>query len=546
MALFDWIRSDLHNLNLDWIISKIKTVEESEQGAVDAAADAKASKTAAASSATAANNSKTAAAASATAAAGSAAQAQALVDQLDTTIAQDVSEWLENNLTPTSPPVDDTLTIQGAAADAKKTGDEINDLKTKIGEISEHTYNLFEVGTANDYILNADAILTIANDVIMVTNTKSTNQAYATKALDVSQYNTVTVSAESKSGTGTLRIRVGGSENLVTSGWSWIGSIGSADSYATIDVTEYNYIYLSFYAAGNTSIPIDAYSFYEGVMVTATAEKLPYIKYGLVVKDMPEVKETLAKVSNKITDRFLSVAHMGGYYNGKNGENRRSAITNTCNKKLFNCLEIDVQYTSDAVPVCIHLDSYTASQQVASLNGTYVDITISEHTYVELLTYRFWNEVICTLDEVVNIAKRNGFKLIIDKAYRNDEIANLSNTFEVIRKYDMFKDVIFYSNLANIDYFLNYSNRLNLCFIPTASTYDDTRYTPIINANPNCNFYAFFDYTTVSDLQTLVAQVTPNMSIGFGVIDTLSTYEDYFVSSSFMISNKLNVFDVVN
>lgn len=132
MPLFDWIRSDLHNLNLDWIISKIRTVEESEQGAFDAAADANASKTAAASSATAANNSKNAAAGSATLAAVSAQQAQNLVDQLDTTIAQDVSDWLENNLTPTSPPVDDTLTIQGAAADAKKTGDEISDLKTKI------------------------------------------------------------------------------------------------------------------------------------------------------------------------------------------------------------------------------------------------------------------------------------------------------------------------------------------------------------------------------------------------------------------------------
>lgn len=147
MPLFDWIRSDLHSLNLDWIISKIKTVEESEQGAVDAAADANASKTAAAASATAANNSKTAAAGSATAAAGSAAQAQALVDQLDTTIAQDVSDWLEDNLTPTSPPVDDTLTIQGAAADAKKTGDEISDLKTILNALNGRDITLvFEHG----------------------------------------------------------------------------------------------------------------------------------------------------------------------------------------------------------------------------------------------------------------------------------------------------------------------------------------------------------------------------------------------------------------
>lgn len=35
-----------------------------------------------------------------------------------------VTNWLRDNITPTTPPVDDTLTIQGAAADAKKVGDE--------------------------------------------------------------------------------------------------------------------------------------------------------------------------------------------------------------------------------------------------------------------------------------------------------------------------------------------------------------------------------------------------------------------------------------
>lgn len=132
MPLFDWIHSNLHDLNLDWIIGKIKNVETAEANSAASAADANAAKTAAAGSATAANNSKTAAAGSATAAAASAQTAQNLVDQLDTTIAADVETWLNTHVTPTSPIVDDTLTIQGAAADAKKTGDEITDLKTAI------------------------------------------------------------------------------------------------------------------------------------------------------------------------------------------------------------------------------------------------------------------------------------------------------------------------------------------------------------------------------------------------------------------------------
>lgn len=51
-------------------------------------------------------------------------------------IAQGVSDWMDEHLTPTTPVVDDTLTVQGAAADAKKTGDEIADLKSAISQMS--------------------------------------------------------------------------------------------------------------------------------------------------------------------------------------------------------------------------------------------------------------------------------------------------------------------------------------------------------------------------------------------------------------------------
>lgn len=47
-------------------------------------------------------------------------------------IAQKVADWMDENLTPTTPPVDASLKVQGAAADAKKTGDEISDLKSQI------------------------------------------------------------------------------------------------------------------------------------------------------------------------------------------------------------------------------------------------------------------------------------------------------------------------------------------------------------------------------------------------------------------------------
>lgn len=47
-------------------------------------------------------------------------------------IAQGVSDWMDENLTPTTPVVDASLTVQGAAADSAKVGQELSDLKSQI------------------------------------------------------------------------------------------------------------------------------------------------------------------------------------------------------------------------------------------------------------------------------------------------------------------------------------------------------------------------------------------------------------------------------
>ena len=57
---------------------------------------------------------------------------QAIDGTSATAIAEGVADWMDENLTPTTPVVDASLTVQGAAADAKKTGDEISALKSQI------------------------------------------------------------------------------------------------------------------------------------------------------------------------------------------------------------------------------------------------------------------------------------------------------------------------------------------------------------------------------------------------------------------------------
>ena len=62
---------------------------------------------------------------------------QQLPPLVDANIGGEVSEWLENNVDPVGSAVvvDKTLSISGAAADAKVAGDEIGDLKTRISPL---------------------------------------------------------------------------------------------------------------------------------------------------------------------------------------------------------------------------------------------------------------------------------------------------------------------------------------------------------------------------------------------------------------------------
>lgn len=51
-------------------------------------------------------------------------------------IAEDVAAWMDEHITENPTVViDDSLSIRGAAADAKKTGDEVSDLKRAVSSI---------------------------------------------------------------------------------------------------------------------------------------------------------------------------------------------------------------------------------------------------------------------------------------------------------------------------------------------------------------------------------------------------------------------------
>lgn len=117
MGLFEhWPYTNFHDLNLDWIVDKVKKIN-------DDVASAQSSAESAAGSAEAASGSATEASAAASIAVEKA-------DLITDSIAENVTAWLDEHITPTTPAIDNTLTVSGAAADAAVTGDQIT--KTRI------------------------------------------------------------------------------------------------------------------------------------------------------------------------------------------------------------------------------------------------------------------------------------------------------------------------------------------------------------------------------------------------------------------------------
>ena len=148
MAFYDkFPYTNFQELNLDWLTQEVSKVRDNRDASDASAAAALASEKAAKASETAAASSQQAAANSETAAAGSEAASAEYLEQIGTHTAGAVADWLKDNITPTTPAVDASLTISGAAADAKKTGDAVNDLKSAFDDALSPSGTLYNLCT---------------------------------------------------------------------------------------------------------------------------------------------------------------------------------------------------------------------------------------------------------------------------------------------------------------------------------------------------------------------------------------------------------------
>lgn len=135
--------SNFHDMNLDYVLEKTKDIEDNVKSAADSASAAADSADAAALSEKNAADSEAAAALSEQNAANSETAAKNYADNIADPVAGLVTSWLDDNVDPgTGYVIDSSLTISGAAADAKATGAEISELKSALIDLNSYDFLL--------------------------------------------------------------------------------------------------------------------------------------------------------------------------------------------------------------------------------------------------------------------------------------------------------------------------------------------------------------------------------------------------------------------
>lgn len=153
-----------------------------------------------------------------------------------------VSDWLEDNVTPTTPVVDASLSIARAAADAKATGDGIADLKSAVYQ--EYTLSGWQKG-----VFNASGLIvssfngTVSPSTVYVVGTKV--------HLEENCYATVAYYGDS----GYIgKVAANGSINQTADDWKYFTSDFNSFDYAPSGA---KFIQIALYVTDSTTITTD-------------------------------------------------------------------------------------------------------------------------------------------------------------------------------------------------------------------------------------------------------------------------------------------------
>ena len=444
MGLFEHFPyTNFHDLNLNWIIGKIKNVETAEENTAASAEAAAGSAQEAAGSAHEAAGSAQEAAGSAQEAAGFAENAAGSAEDAAETVADTIEQinLLQSrvdNIIPSGTQTEgntELIDIRVAADGViyPSAGDSVrgqitktnNNLGELIDDITEPGKNLLY--SKSTILTPSDgASVDITDSGITVTATDSRTYRQQSFKIDVRGVDKITISASAATGTGTPRIRVGDYPHTV-----WINTFPEGVLTGTVDVSNYDYVAVALYAVYSADPETGKYVTYEHIQV----------ERGGKVTYFDSNKYELKKEYNEASDKYVkSCAHKGGLlYDGEDGNDRLSAYEAAA-LNGFNYGEVDIQFTSDLVPVACHLDTNSAASGLfKDSGGTAVTVTISQTTYSDLLEYNYCGEKIASIEQIAKLFKRYGMEILIDKIYASTEATKLQALKNVLSRTGMAK-----------------------------------------------------------------------------------------------------------
>ena len=234
----------------------------------------------------------------------------------------------------------------------------------------------------------------------------------------------------------------------------------------------------------------------------------------------------------KAKSNILSIAHQGFSTTEQYFGNCRVSVVHGAYLNGFDHTEIDLQFSSDGVPVCCHDATFTDTH-----NGSTV-VTIAEHTVEELKMFGYYGETIATLEEIVAECKRLGLGLYIDKVNNIDSDAKWASVFSVLKKHCMAHCVTWLAFNEKISAwdkdakFAIVAHELNDGYINHAITIANAGHEVFLNVN--------HETCTVDKIIKYNAKLPAGVNIGVWTIDNMDTYEAYKPYVCAITSNKIS------
>lgn len=209
-----------------------------------------------------------------------------LSNTIDPVIINTTESWLTDHITPTTPPVDSSLTIAGAAADAKTVGDKLNIVDSSISDINNEIVNIS--GVALPFILELGSLNT--NNGNEVDDTSGSHMRSNFISVNSSSNYTIHVSNINSNQISVHILYYNSSKNFISS--AFIGYVEGNNTAVKNITTPANTGYIRYRVVGTdlnvnqcdiTSILYDfgGVASYKGIITTANLDLNNFVTSGI-------------------------------------------------------------------------------------------------------------------------------------------------------------------------------------------------------------------------------------------------------------------------